>query len=72
MKKYTINSVNFSTQAHQLYDDSIKALFKREYKDAEKLISKRESLHPLENELNHVNVKQKIGSQHCFSTAFDF
>ena len=43
--------VNFSTQAHQLYDDSIKALFKRDYKDAEKLISKRESLVPLENEL---------------------
>jgi phosphate uptake regulator len=43
--------VNYSTQAHQLYDDSIKALFKREYKDAEKLISKRESLKPLENEL---------------------
>jgi phosphate uptake regulator len=42
---------NFSLQAHQLYDDSIKALFKREYKDAERLISKRESLHPLENEL---------------------
>ncbi len=35
--------VYFSSQAHQLYDDSIKALFKREYKDAEKLISKRES-----------------------------
>jgi len=43
--------VNYSTHAHQLYDDSIKALFKREYKDAEKLISKRESLKPLENEL---------------------
>ena len=43
--------VSYSTQAHQLYDDSIKALFKREYKDAEKLISKRESLHTLENEL---------------------
>jgi phosphate uptake regulator len=43
--------VNFSQQAHQLYDDAIKALFKREYKDAEKLISKRESLIPLENEL---------------------
>ncbi len=43
--------VNFSAQAHQLYDDSIKALFKREYKEAEKLISKRESLTPLENEL---------------------
>jgi phosphate uptake regulator len=43
--------LTFSTQAHQLYDDSIKALFKRDYKDAEKLISKRESLVPLENEL---------------------
>ncbi len=43
--------VYFSTQAHQLYDESIKALFKRDYKDAEKLISKREALIPLENEL---------------------
>ena len=43
--------VYFSSQAHQLYDDSIKALFKRDYKDAEKLISKREALMPLENEL---------------------
>jgi phosphate uptake regulator len=43
--------VNFSTQAQQLYEDAIKAVFKRDYKDAEKLISKRESLLPLENEL---------------------
>ena len=43
--------VYFSSQAHQLYDDAIKALFKRDYKDAEKLISKREALLPLENEL---------------------
>jgi len=43
--------VYFSSLAHQLYDDSIKALFKRDYKDAEKLISKREALIPLENEL---------------------
>jgi phosphate uptake regulator len=43
--------VNFSGQAHQLYEDAIKAVFKRDYKDAEKLISKRESLVPLENEL---------------------
>ncbi len=35
--------VTFTSQAHQLYDDAIKALFKREYKEAEKLISKRES-----------------------------
>jgi phosphate uptake regulator len=52
--------VNFSSQAHQLYDDSIKALFKREYKDAEKLISKRESLHPLENELIMLMSSKKL------------
>ena len=51
---------NFSSQAHQLYDDSIKALFKREYKDAEKLISKRESLHPLENELIMLMSSKKL------------
>jgi len=43
--------MNFSQQSHQLYDDAIKALFRREYKDAERLISKRESLTTLENEL---------------------
>jgi len=43
--------VNFSSQAQQLYEDAIKAVFKRDYKDAEKLISKREALLPLENEL---------------------
>ncbi len=52
--------VNFSSQAHQLYDDSIKALFKRDYKDAEKLISKRESLNPLENELIMLMSSKKI------------
>jgi len=43
--------LSFSTQAQQFYDDAIRAVFKRDYKDAEKLISKRESLVPLENEL---------------------
>lgn len=43
--------VHYSLQAHQLYDDAINALFKRDYKDAEKLISKREALLPLGNEL---------------------
>jgi phosphate uptake regulator len=52
--------IGYSTQAHQLYDDSIKALFKREYKDAEKLISKRESLHTLENELIMLMSSKKI------------
>jgi len=52
--------VYFSTQAHQLYDDSIKALFKRDYKDAEKLISKREAIIPLENELIMLMSSKKL------------
>lgn len=52
--------VDFSTKTQQLYDDSIRALFKREYKDAEKLISKRDSLMPLENELIMLMSSKKI------------
>ncbi len=52
--------VNFSAQAHQLYDDAIKALFKRDYKDAEKLISKRDGLVPLENELIMLMSSKKL------------
>jgi phosphate uptake regulator len=52
--------VYFSSQAHQLYDDSIKALFKRDYNDAEKLISKREALTPLENELIMLMSSKKL------------
>ncbi len=52
--------VAFSAQAHQLYDESIRALFKRDYKDAEKLISKRESLTPLENELIMLMSSKKL------------
>ncbi len=43
--------INFYSQAQQLYEDAVKAVFKRDYKDAEKLISKRESLVSLENEV---------------------
>ena len=52
--------IYFSTQAHQLYDDAIKALFKREYKEAEKLISKRETLCSLENELIMLMSSKKL------------
>jgi phosphate uptake regulator len=52
--------VHFSSQAHQLYDDAIKALFKRDYKDAEKLISKREALISLENEIIMLIYSKKI------------
>jgi phosphate uptake regulator len=52
--------VNFNSQAHKLYEDAIKAMFKREYKDAEKLISKRESLVPLENETIMLMTSKKL------------
>lgn len=52
--------VNFSQQAHQLYEDAIKALFKRDYRDAEKLISKRESFCPLENEVITLMSSKKL------------
>jgi phosphate uptake regulator len=42
---------HYNLQAQQLYEDAVKAVFKRDYKDAEKLISKRESYLALENEL---------------------
>jgi phosphate uptake regulator len=52
--------VGFTNQAHQLYEDAVKAMFKREYKDAEKLISKRESIYTLENELIILMSSKKI------------
>jgi phosphate uptake regulator len=42
---------SFNTQAHQLFEDTIKAVFKREYRDAEKIISRRDAFVSLENEL---------------------
>lgn len=42
---------SYFSQAQQLYEDAVKAVFKRDYKDAEKLISKREAMVALENEL---------------------
>ena len=52
--------VDFSSLAQQSYDDTIKALFKRDYKDAEKLISKRDSFIPLENELVMLMSSKKL------------
>ncbi|MCW3999971.1 MAG: phosphate uptake regulator PhoU [Candidatus Bathyarchaeota archaeon] len=42
---------DFYSQAQQLYEDAIKAVFKRDYKDAEKLISKRDAMVPLESSI---------------------
>jgi len=51
---------NFNSLAHQLFEEATKAMFKREYKDAEKIISKRESFVPLENELIRLMSSKKL------------
>ena len=52
--------VHFNSMAHQLFEDAIKAMFKREYKDAEKMISKREAFVSLENELIMLMSSKKL------------
>jgi phosphate uptake regulator len=46
-----VQLMHFNNLAHQLFEDSVKAMFKRDYQDAEKIISRREGYTPLENEL---------------------
>jgi phosphate uptake regulator len=52
--------MHFNHLAHQLFEDAIKAMFKREYKDAEKLIERRESFAALENELIMLMSSKKL------------
>jgi phosphate uptake regulator len=52
--------LSFMNRAHEIYNDSIKALFKRDYRDAEKLIEKRDSLQSLENELIMLMASKKM------------
>ena len=52
--------IRFNKIAHQLFEDAIKAMFKREYKDAEKIISKREEFVSLENELIMLMSSKKL------------
>jgi phosphate uptake regulator len=51
---------NFNSLAHQLFEEATKAMFKREYYDADKIISKRESFVPLENELVRLMSSKKL------------
>ena len=51
---------SFNSLAHQLFEEATRAMFKREYKDAEKIISKRESFVPLENELIRLMSSKKL------------
>ena len=52
--------LSFNAIAHQLFEDSTKAMFKRDYNDAEKLIPKRESYVTLENDLIRLMSSKKL------------
>ncbi|MFB3890242.1 MAG: AbrB/MazE/SpoVT family DNA-binding domain-containing protein [Candidatus Bathyarchaeia archaeon] len=52
--------LSFNTLAHQLFEDATKAMFKRDYNDAEKLIPKRESYVKLENDLIRLMSSKKL------------
>jgi phosphate uptake regulator len=52
--------MNFNTLAHQLLEDATKAMFKRDYNDAEALIPKRQSYVKLENDLIRLMSSKKM------------
>ncbi len=52
--------LNFNSVAHQLFEESTKAMFKRAYNDAEKIITKRGSFVTLENELIRLMSSKKL------------
>jgi phosphate uptake regulator len=52
--------LKFNSIAHELFDEATRAMFKREYQDAEKIISKRKSFVRLENELITLMSSKKL------------
>jgi len=52
--------LTFNSHAHQLFGESIKAMFKRDYFGAEKIITKRENFIQLENELIRLMTSKKL------------
>ncbi len=52
--------LGFNSLAHQLFEDSTKAMFKRDYNDAEEIIPKRESYVTLENDLIRLMSSKKL------------
>ncbi len=52
--------INFNTLAYQLFEDATKAMFKRDYNDAEALIPKRQSYVKLENDLIRLMSSKKM------------
>ena len=52
--------LNFNSAAHQMFEDATKAMFKRAYNDAEKIITKRSSFSTLETELIRLMSSKKL------------
>jgi phosphate uptake regulator len=52
--------LQFNTEAHKLFEEATKAMFKRAYNDAEKIISKRGSYVALETELIRLMTSKKL------------
>ncbi len=52
--------LSFNSVAHQMFEEATKAMFKRAYNDAEKLISKRGSFTTLETELIRLMSSKKL------------
>jgi phosphate uptake regulator len=52
--------INFNNLAYQLFEDATKAMFKRDYNDAEALIPKRQSYVKLENDLIRLMSSKKL------------
>jgi hypothetical protein len=52
--------LDFNSVAHQLFEEATKAMFKRAYNDAEKIIAKRGSFVTLETELIRLMSSKKL------------
>ena len=52
--------LSFNATAHQLFEEATRAMFKRDYNDAEKLIPKREGYVKLENDLIRLMSSKKL------------
>jgi phosphate uptake regulator len=52
--------LNFNSKAHELFEETMKAMFKRGYNDAEKVIAKRGTFIPYENELIRLMTIKKL------------
>lgn len=52
--------LNFNVLAHQLFEEAAKGMFTKDYKDADKVISKRQSFTKLENDLIRLMYSKKL------------